>query len=114
MNAKEYVRQQIESFLEKMKTARVRYEYDTTANTHVIEIVPSAIYHSDKTYIAWANDMFDRFIERFPDQNICFVSDDALVGIEHAEYTLEGVDYAPFSTDKPAIVRKKVSFACCN
>jgi hypothetical protein len=43
--------------------------------------------------------MFDKFIVLYPTENICFISDDALVGIEHAEYTLYGKNH----TQVPAI-----------
>ena len=47
--------------------------------------------------------MTDRFIEFFPTQNICFISDDALVGIENAELTLYGEQYTQISTEKESV-----------
>jgi hypothetical protein len=70
------------------------------AEIHFIEIVPKDIYHIDSAYIEWESSFFDEFVELFPAENICFISDDAIVGIEDADYILCGIDYAPFSFDE--------------
>ena len=40
--------------------------------------------------------MFDRFIELFPEENICFISDDALVGLDKVDFELKGADFVSF------------------
>lgn len=97
MTAREYIRKNLESLIGKFPHIRVRYEYDGMAEVHVVEVVPNEVYRLDDAYIKWEEQMIDGFIQRFPTQNICFVSDDALVGIRDAEYILEGLAYAPLS-----------------
>jgi hypothetical protein len=59
---------------------------------HVIEVLPNEVYHLDNDYICWENDLFNRFTTQFPTENICFISDDALVGIEKPELVIEGLN----------------------
>jgi hypothetical protein len=42
--------------------------------------------------------MWDEFVAQYPEEGICFISDDALVGIKNAELTLYGESYAPAAT----------------
>lgn len=98
MNAKEYIIKELELFLTKFTNVRIRYEYDIPAITHVIEIIPNNVYHSDEEYISWELDMYDNFSNNFPTENIYFISDDALVGIENPIFVKEGLSYAPFSS----------------
>ncbi|OAV66106.1 hypothetical protein Barb4_03037 [Bacteroidales bacterium Barb4] len=104
MDAKQYIRNELEKLIVSFPNVRVRYEYDKNAIVHFVEVVPNEIYHLDNDYIAWENKMTDKFIELFPTQNICFISDDALVGIENEEYVLYRTKYMEISTDKKAII----------
>ncbi len=97
MEAKNFIYNELEVFVKKFSKTRVSYEYDQNALVHVIEVLPNEVYHLDNNYICWENDLFNRFITQFPTENICFISDDALVGIEKPELVLEGLEYAPFS-----------------
>ena len=96
MDSKTYILKELETLIIKFPNIRIRYEYDSSALVHFIEVVPNEIYHLNNEYIAWENNMDDRFIALFPTENICFISDDALVGIENVEYTLYGLEYALF------------------
>ena len=90
MNSKDFVIRELRLFVEKFPQTRVRYEFDERALTHVIEIVPKEVYHLSNEYILWEDDLFDRFVAAFPLENICFVSDDALVGIANPIITIFG------------------------
>lgn len=97
MEAKNFIYNELKVFIKKFSKTRVRYEYDQNALVHVVEVLPNEVYHLDNDYICWENDIFNRFITQFPTENICFISDDALVGIENPELVLEGLEYAHFS-----------------
>ncbi|OAV73360.1 hypothetical protein Barb6_00328 [Bacteroidales bacterium Barb6] len=105
MPPKDYIFNELSVFINKFDNVRVRYGYDEKAITHIVEIVPNDVYHLNEEYISWESEMFDKFIERYPMQNICFISDDALVGIENPEYVLYGKDFAviPIKQELPAI-----------
>jgi hypothetical protein len=98
MTSKEFVTQELGDFIKKFPQVRVRYEFHEMSNAHFIEVVPNDVYSLNEDYISWEIDMWDRFVNLYPVEGICFISDDALVGIENAMYIKEGLDYALFST----------------
>jgi len=93
MKAKNYIVSEIKSFVQNFPQTRVRYEHDNVAHTHFIEIVPNNIYHWDNHYIQWESDFFDDFISQYPDENICFISDDAVVGLDKIDFELHGTEF---------------------
>lgn len=93
MLAFEYIKSELKDFINGFPKTRVRYEIDINSNTHSIEVVPNEIYHLDKDYINWENLFFDKFINKFPDQNICFISDDAIVGLDKVDFEISGKEY---------------------
>ncbi|MDR3188490.1 MAG: hypothetical protein LBT94_04810 [Prevotellaceae bacterium] len=102
ITSKEYIISELKTLVKDFPNVRVRYEYDSRALVHCVEVVPREMYHSSDEYISWENEMTDRFIQRFSGQNVCFVSDDAYVGVKNAEFTLYGDSFAPASTTKEA------------
>ncbi|MBN2764906.1 MAG: hypothetical protein JXR27_00930 [Paludibacteraceae bacterium] len=93
MTSQEYIILELNDFIVSFPQTRVRYEYDQLSDVHFIEVVPNSVYHLDEAYIKWESEMYDRFIASYPDQNICFISDDALVGLENAQLALTGSVY---------------------
>ena len=89
----EYIKSELNNFITKFPKTRVRYENDNNSNTHSIEVVPNEIYRLDKDYIIWEDIFFDAFINEFPNQNICFISDDAIVGLDKIDFELCGKEY---------------------
>lgn len=89
----EYIKLELKNFIIEFPKTRIRYENDSNSNTHSIEVVPNAIYRLDKDYITWENSLFDAFINEFPNQNICFISDDAIVGLDKIDFELFGKEY---------------------
>ena len=99
MTAKEYILRELENLVESFPQVRVRYECDQRIDVHFVEVIPNDVYRLNDAYIEWEDEMTTKFIESFPTQNICFISDDALVGIRDTEYILEGVAFAPISEE---------------
>jgi hypothetical protein len=98
MSAFEFIIFELKSFINDFSKTRVRYEFDNLSNTHFIEVVPNEVYHLDNLYIRWESNMFDRFVQNFPDQNICFISDDAIVGLDRIDFELSGKAFVSFYT----------------
>ena len=93
MQAKDFIKSELNAFIERFPRTRVRYEYDKNALVHFVEVLPSEVYNSDNDYIQWEDDVYMRFVEAFPTESICFISDNALVGIENPELVLVGSEY---------------------
>jgi hypothetical protein len=95
MTEKYFILNELATFINKFNNVQVRYEYNESALTHVVEVTPSEMYHLNEEYILWESELVDKFIELCPTQNICFISDDALVGIENPECVLYGKYFTP-------------------
>lgn len=93
MLPKDYIISELKSFINDFPKTRVRYEHDNSSDTHFIEIVPNEIYHLDTQYMQWESEMFDRFVSVYPEENICFISDDALVGLDNIEFEICGIEF---------------------
>lgn len=98
MTAAHFVIAELERFIVQFPSTRVRYENHECSDTHFVEVLPNETYRSDATYIQWERDFFVAFVSRYPAQNICFISDDALVGLDHVDW--EGTGTA-FSSKPP-------------
>lgn len=94
----EYIKSELNNFILKFPKTRVRYENDTNSNTHSIEILPNEIYLLDNNYIAWEETFFDTFIAQYPNQNICFISDNAIVGLDKIDFEIIGKEYVSYQT----------------
>ena len=100
MNPKQFIISKLESFIEDFTQTRVRYEYDEESDTHFVEVVPNEIYHKYDNYIEWERKMFDDFVELFPCEGICFISDDAIVGLENIDFEIHGKLFEVLDTSK--------------
>jgi hypothetical protein len=104
MSSNEYLKLELNSFIAEFSQTRVRYEFDILSGTHFIEIVPKETYYLDSNYIKWESSMFDRFIELYPSELICFISDDALVGLVNIDYELIGKDFTSSFNINPGTI----------
>ncbi len=102
MTPNEFIISKLQSFIHDFPETRVRYEHDKLSDTHFVEVVPNEVYHLSERYIAWESKMFDEFVDQFPHENIGFISDDALVGLENIDFELKGLYF-----DMPCISSTK-------
>ncbi len=124
MKAKDYIIKKLESFIEIFSNSKVRYEHDERSSSHTIEIQPREVYEKNEKYITWESEFFDKFISEYPSENICFISDNALVKIDNVVFEKEGLYYAPFSVKNKSLfemssihihrksVKEDLSFTC--
>jgi hypothetical protein len=92
MKAADFIINKLNAFVKVFKNAKIRYDFDEKAQVHTIEVVPQYVYDSDE-FENWENSIFDEFVDKYPTQNICFVSEDALVGIENELFSISGEHY---------------------
>ncbi len=89
MNSIEYVKSKLDSFIIKDKFVSFCYEYDDDTLTHIVKVSPKEIYDNNKDYISWENKLIDEFIDNYPNENICFISDGALIEIKNPIYIID-------------------------
>ena len=98
MTAIEFVKSKIDELVSRISYVNCRYEYDSISNTHLIEVIPNSVYKSDVDYQQAETSVIDEFINRFPYENVCFITDDSLVEIQNPIYEKQGITYDIFST----------------
>ncbi len=91
MTAKDFTINIINNLVKMFPNTRVRYENHQLSNTHFVEVIPNEVYRLNEEFQKWEDETLFKFIEKYPDQNLCFISDDAIVGIENIEYETKGV-----------------------
>ena len=112
MEVRNFIISNLCSFISKFPQTRVRYEFVEDILTHYIEVVPNSVYHLDEAYIAWESDIYELFTTQYPNQNICFISDDALVGLDEIQFELVGASFIEYSVnnDFNCIPTEKVNY----
>ncbi len=103
LEATSFIKEALSGFITAFPNTRIRYEFDIDANVHCVEVVPNDIYHLENDYINWENNFTNNFIVLFPYQNICFFSDDAIVGINNIQFELIGSKYVDLISTKEYI-----------
>lgn len=93
VSAKDFIINRIKDLVLKIRNIKVRYEYDSMASVHTVEVLPCDTYRNDEDYIRLEAEFYDDFIKNYPEESICFQSSDAPVRIENADYVLAGKDY---------------------
>ena len=106
MESKNFVHEELKQFVKRFAASCVRYEYDPHALVHMVEVLPGKVYHTDQAYIAWEDDMYNRFIKKFPCENICFTTEDSPVSVEKPDMELFGDGFLYTSKERPRVFYK--------
>lgn len=94
MEAKDQILAEIKKIVLKFPTVKVRYENDFLSNAHFLEVSANENFNfQSKDYLGFIEDVTFRFIGMFPLQNISFISEDSLVGLDKVDFELKGVLY---------------------
>jgi hypothetical protein len=91
MDATNYILEELGQFVKHFSMSRVRYEYKKRSDIHFVEISPKDFYNHNDDFLRWEDQMYDNFVERFPDENICFVTEDDVVGIDRDKTEKDGI-----------------------
>lgn len=79
----DFISNQLEILSELIPKIGIRYEYDSTDKTHIIEVVPDELYKNDKKYINIEIHIEDSFKKEFPSEEILFISTESLTQIQN-------------------------------
>lgn len=92
MTPKEYISTKIDQLVELFPKTRIRYECDEFSGTHTMEIVPQSEYNKT-AMMDWQSEVFEDFFNLYPAEAICFISEDALIGIKKADVIKTGTQF---------------------
>lgn len=89
----EYLKKQLTDMVNTFKNAKVNYEYDEIARIHTVEVLPQSVFDSDE-FAKWECRFFEDAFKAIPGEDVGFISENAYVGIEHVDWSLQGNDYS--------------------
>lgn len=89
----EYLKKQLTDLVKTFKNAKVNYEYDEIARIHTVEVLPQSVFDSDE-FAKWECRFFEVAFKAIPGEDVGFISENAYVGIEHVDWSLQGDDYS--------------------
>lgn len=79
--------------IEDVKSLKVNYSFHELSSTHSLEIIPSEIYYSNEMLKAWELNTILGFIESYPEESLCILTDDSILPIEHVDFSVLGKDF---------------------
>ncbi|MEO6404543.1 MAG: hypothetical protein ABIO32_03580 [Ferruginibacter sp.] len=130
MTSLEFLRTELEELASNFPNVHIKYGFNTIVDTHIVELLPLVEYKTneelDKAWIP----MSLRFIERFQDEDIAFISSDSSLSLRktlfefnsqacseqnllaeiYGELTEQMLDYS-FPTDVPDAEIADLTFA---
>jgi hypothetical protein len=88
MNSKEFLIERLKEMSSKFEDVKIRYEYRTNTYSHIIEVIPLAIFDSNEQYMLAEANLENEFESLFPQEDIVFVSEDSLTEIKNPDLLL--------------------------
>lgn len=118
MKSIDFLKLEIDNLVMENPALRCRYEFDAHSCIHLIEVTPFSVYELDEKYIEFESKITFSFIDNFPNENICFISDDSLIKISNPSYTKIGllfatINWSPLTGqtfDQIVSIQKEISF----
>jgi hypothetical protein len=90
MNSTEFIKEIINNLVELFPSIKCTYQYDASSYTHFIEVVPNKVYHSEKEYANEETKATLAFIDKYPHESICFITDDSIIKLDNPIYVKAG------------------------
>lgn len=107
MEAQDLVSFRLSNLITRIPYLRCRYEWIDAADTHLIEVLPSRAYHLNDEYREIESEITQEFLSRYPNENICFITEGSAITIEGEYKTFEGrawyKPFIPFADILPSI-----------
>jgi len=107
MSSIDFVKNIINDLVSSFPTIQCTYQYDISSNTHFIEVLPSSVYNLEKEYAIAETKATIAFIDKFPHEGICFITDDSIVKLEQPIYVKAGALF--IHTPVPTFVSSDMS-----
>lgn len=85
IEVKEFLREKLNVIFLSLEGVELAYEYRISTNTHIVEVKPLEKFNSEE-YVNMEIALEEAFKERFPYENLLFVSEDSLTKIKTPEF----------------------------
>lgn len=87
MKSIEYLKNKLSTLFSEISGIKIRYEFKVSTNTHIIEVLPVTFFDSNEEYIKQELQIEEDFENRFPEEDILFISKGSLSEIQRPNYT---------------------------
>lgn len=109
MRANEFIVEALRELADRFKHVRLRYEEDYISNAHFIEVSPKYM-EKNIEFKKNENYLISSFIEKFPDQTLSFITEDALVGLFKVDCEVKGNLYDLYYNLHESLYKKLIEF----
>lgn len=82
MTSTQAVRESLRELAIEFPSIRLRYQFDELAETHMVEVSPGYIYDASDHFKGAQARIIDEFVQEFPNEGLCFIGPNDVVGIE--------------------------------
>lgn len=90
MGPKEFVVAKMKELVKEFDSVRTSYSFHKLSDTHSVEVIPNDLYHNNEDFRNWEVDFVYEFMNLFPNDSICVLTDNSIIAIENVEFFFEG------------------------
>ena len=94
----DFIIKELKSLHNKFTNSNIRYEFCNSSNTHLVEVTPFEFYNSE-TYMEAELGFEDLFLDKFPNEDLVFISEQSLSKISNPIFELFSEKTGFFRTD---------------
>ena len=82
MKSEDFLIGRLKEMSSKFEDVKIRYEFRKNTFSHIVEVIPLAIFDNDEEYMKFETCLEDEFENLFPTEDIVFISEDSLTEIK--------------------------------
>ena len=87
MLAKEFIYERLQFLSRDFPSVQIKYRFNEWAKTHIVELTPVESYYMNTALESAWIDLVKDFMEKYPADDISFVSTDSMLRIEEPEFS---------------------------
>lgn len=92
-DAKTFIISQLAKVVEDISELKILYKFDVYSREHLIKVLPSYEYRSNSNYHKFEEELLFEFIEKFPFDNLVFLTEGDWIDINHHDLEFVGSHY---------------------
>lgn len=92
-NAKTYVLSRLQQLVDTIPELKVMYKYDGNEQDHLVKVLPFSEFEDNSTFHDLESEILFDFIEKYPHDNLVFISEGECIDMLHADEVLVGDVY---------------------
>ncbi|MDR1130613.1 MAG: hypothetical protein LBK96_06495 [Prevotellaceae bacterium] len=102
--SQKFIEKELGKFVNLFPEFRARYELNENTEAYFVEITPGEIFFQNDYYMRWSVYVRDRFLDTFPEEGLCFISENDEFSLKRIDFAICGEKYVP---DKSKQRRRK-------